>query len=51
MSQCIEHNSKSEVNSLAVLVIVFADVTEVCSESFHSQRTLDFSTLPLNDHT
>lgn len=39
------------VNSLAVLVIIFADVAEVCSKSFHSKRTRDFSTLPLNDHT
>lgn len=36
---------------LAVLVVIFADVAEVCSEGLDSQRTWDLPTFPLNDQT
>jgi len=36
---------------LAVLVVIFADVAEVCRKGLHSQGTRDLSTFPLNDNT
>ena len=37
-------------DSLAVLVVILADVAEVCSEGLHSQRTGNLTTFPLDDH-
>lgn len=40
----------SAVHSLAVLVIISADVAEVSGKRLHSQGTGDLPTLPLDDH-
>lgn len=37
------------VHILAILVVVFADVAEVCRKGLNSQRTRDLPTFPLND--
>ena len=38
------------VHSLAVLVVIFADVAKVSSKCLHGQRAGDLPTLPLEDH-